>query len=153
MALTPTPSSAAGLTEFDTTEPRVRTSVAIGVIITGYLMFFGTSVINAINIEWNDIVLRATDYSSYGGLYEFCGRLIGIGGALGPSVGRLNLAALGHERSARPRHQLPASGSRRTPCTALAKLLRMRTVRKVRREALQCPVQVAWTVEILGSMT
>ena len=82
MALTPTPSSAAGLTQFDTTEPRVRTSVAIGVIITGYLMFFGTSVITAINIEWNDIVLRATDYSSYGGLYEFCGRLIGIGGAL-----------------------------------------------------------------------
>jgi len=80
--MTLTPSRAAGLTEVDTTEPRVRASIAIGVIMAGYLMFFGTSVITAINIEWNDIVLRSTDYSSFGGFYEFCRRLIGIGGAV-----------------------------------------------------------------------
>jgi len=82
MPLTPTPSRAAGLTEVDATEPPVRTGVAIGVIVAGYLVFFGTSVVTAINIEWNDIVLRAMDYSSYGGFYEFCGRLIGISGAV-----------------------------------------------------------------------
>ena len=68
MTLTPTPSRAAGLTEVDTAQPRVRTSVAIGVIMAGYLMFFGTSVITAINIEWNDIYYGGRNVLEHAGV-------------------------------------------------------------------------------------
>lgn len=81
ITFTPTPSRAAGLDQVDTTAPPISSSTAALVILAGYLLFFGSGILSAIYVARAGIVLPATDYSAFNGIYEVVRRMIDIAGA------------------------------------------------------------------------
>lgn len=78
----PTPARAALGDLSDRTTPRLSTPTALGVILAGYLLFFGRAIVRAVQIDRTGEVLTPIDYGSYPGALEVTARLTQLVGAV-----------------------------------------------------------------------